>query len=129
MLRSSSRSWRPREKPNRKQRNRRRRPQVMGPSVFCLKNETYYVAPHQIISMCTEERKKAKQSYKESLQNVATVRQQAAVSHFTSFMLPPGWGGLNSVSIVLDNPVGRVKNPRKSWHILPRDWQILLKIC
>lgn len=26
-------------------------------------------------------------------------------------------------------PVGKVKNPGKSWHILPRDWQILLKIC
>ncbi len=32
----------------------------------------------------TEERNKAKQSYKESLQNVATVRQQAAVSHLRS---------------------------------------------
>jgi hypothetical protein len=30
----------------------------------------------------TEERKKAKQSYQESLQNVATVRQQASVSSF-----------------------------------------------
>lgn len=30
----------------------------------------------------SEERNKAKQSYQESLQNVATVRQQAAVSHF-----------------------------------------------
>lgn len=43
--------------------------------------------------MCTEERKKAKQSYKESLQNVATVRQQAAVSHLSSFMLPREEGG------------------------------------
>lgn len=32
----------------------------------------------------TEERKKAKLNYQESLQNVATVRQQAAVSHLRS---------------------------------------------
>lgn len=37
--------------------------------------------------MCPEERKKAKQSYQESLQNVATVRQQAAVSCVISFLL------------------------------------------
>uniref|UniRef100_H2U3V7 Exosome complex component 10 n=1 Tax=Takifugu rubripes TaxID=31033 RepID=H2U3V7_TAKRU len=65
-----------------------------GPHCVLLKKMKHYVALHQIlISMCTEERKKAKQSYKESLQNVATVRQQAAVSHFGSFMLPPGRGG------------------------------------
>lgn len=73
------------------------------------------MAPHQIlISMCTEERKKAKQSYKESLQNVATVRQQAAVSHFSSFMLPPGQGGGGwTLSASLDAPVGESKKSTK----------------
>lgn len=47
-----------------------------------------------------EEKKKAKQSYQESLQNVSTVRQQAAVSNVISFALGGegmwgrGWGGL-----------------------------------
>lgn len=35
-----------------------------------------------LILISAEERNKAKQSYQESLQNVATVRQQAVVSHF-----------------------------------------------
>lgn len=42
---------------------------------------------------CAEEKKKAKQSYQESLQNVSTVRQQAAVSHVTSFALGGDVGG------------------------------------
>lgn len=57
---------------------------------------------------CAEEKKKAKQSYQESLQNVSTVRQQAAVSHVISFALGGGVGGaLNSVSITLDASVGK----------------------
>lgn len=63
---------------------------------------------------CAEEKKKAKQSYQEALQNVSTVRQQAAVSHVISFALGgdvgvrgPGGGALNSVSISLDASVGK----------------------
>lgn len=56
---------------------------------------------------CAEEKKKAKQSYQESLQNVSTVRQQAAVSHVISFALGGGGGALNSVSITLDASVGK----------------------
>lgn len=42
---------------------------------------------------CAEEKKKAKQSYQEALQNVSTVRQQAAVSHVVSFALGGDVGG------------------------------------
>lgn len=56
--------------------------------------------------LSTEERNKAKQSYQESLQNVTTVRQQAAVSHFHSFT---SCAALHSVDFTVDVPVGTVQ--------------------
>lgn len=56
-----------------------------------------------------EERNKVKQSYQESLQNVATVRQQAAVSHLHSSV-----SSVHSVNFTVDVPVGQSTNP---WEI------------
>lgn len=56
----------------------------------------------------TEERNKAKQSYQESLQNVATARQQAAVSHSLSrpsISSPPLQMGFALCQLI---PVGKV---------------------
>lgn len=54
---------------------------------------TFFNETPLIVFACnisTDERKKAKQSYQESLQNVPTVREQAAVSHvlFCAYISP-----------------------------------------
>lgn len=115
MLRSSSRSWRPREKPNRKQRNKRRRRQVMSPPAFHLNNNTKYVVFIVLNADVVQRRERKPNRATRSLSRTSPLfgSKQRWVTLFRSCYVG-GVGGLWTLSASLLTPLlGSRKSMKK----------------